>query len=194
MEEKIIEIAERLKGMRDTLDISAQEMADVTGVTLSDYLQYEAGKKDYSFTFLYKAARRFGIDMTDLITGESPHLSGFSIIRKGEGLPIERRKGFKYQNLAYLFKRRIAEPFLVIAKYDPETAAAPIAMSSHAGQEFDYILSGSLRVQIGDNEVVMREGDTIYYDSGTKHGMVAIDGDCTFMAVVLDDQKQNLVK
>lgn len=189
MEEKIMEIAERLKGMRDVLDISAQEMADVTGVPLEDYLQYESGARDYSFTFLYKAANRFGIDMTDLITGESPHLSGFSIVRKGEGLPIERRKGFKYQNLAYLFKERIAEPFLVLAKFDAASVDEPIATSSHPGQEFDYILSGAMRVRIGENEAILREGDTIYYNSGTKHGMVAIDGDCTFMAVVMNEQK-----
>lgn len=190
MEEKIMAIAERLKGMRDVLDISVQEMADVTGVALEDYIQYESGLKDFSFTFLYKAANRFGIDMTDLITGEFPHLTGFSIVRKGEGLPIERRKGFKYQNLAYQFKERIAEPFLVVAKYDEISAKGPIPMSSHAGQEFDYILSGSMRVKIGENEAVLREGDTIYYNSGTKHGMVATDGDCTFMAVVMNEKNK----
>ena len=189
MEEKIMAIAERLKGMRDVLDIGVQEMADATGVSPEDYLGYESGAKDFSFTFLYKAAHRFGIDMTDLITGESPRLSGFSIVRKGEGLPIERRKGFKYQNLAYQFKERIAEPFLVVAKYDADTTGAPVPMNSHAGQEFDYILSGSLRVRIGENEAVLSEGDTIYYNSMTKHGMVAIGGDCTFMAVVMDEQK-----
>lgn len=190
MEEKIMAIAERLKGMRDVLDISVQEMADVTGVALEDYIQYESGLKDFSFTFLYKAANRFGIDMTDLITGESPHLTGFSIVRKDEGLPIERRKGFKYQNLAYQFKERIAEPFLVIAKYDEISAKGPIPMNSHAGQEFDYVLSGSMRVKIGENEAVLREGDTIYYNSGTKHGMVAMDGDCKFMAVVMNEKNK----
>ena len=188
MEDKILAIAERLKGMRDILDISVQEMADVTGVSQEDYLQYESGAKDFSFTFLYKAANRFGIDMTDLITGESPRLSGFSIVCKGEGLPIERRKGFKYQNLAYQFKERIAEPFLVVAKYDANAIGAPIPLSSHPGQEFDHILSGTMRVRIGDHEAVIREGDTIYYDSGIKHGMVAVDADCTFIAVVMNER------
>ncbi len=188
MEEKIIEIAQRLKGMRDVLDIGAQEMADVTGVSLEDYSTYESGEKDFSFTFLFKAANRFGIDMTDLITGESPHLSGFSIVRKGEGLPIERRRGFKYQNIAYLFKSRISEPFIVEAKYEKANADAPLQLNSHPGQEFDYILSGSLRVKIGDNEVILNEGDTIYYNSGIKHGMVAMSGDCTFMAVVMNEK------
>jgi len=189
MEEKIMAIAERLRGMRDTLEISAKEMADATGVQLEDYIQYESGSKDFSFTFLYKAANRFGIDMTDLITGESPHLSGFSIVRKGEGLPIERRKGFKYQNLAYRFKERISEPFLVVAKYDADASLPDIPMSSHEGQEFDYVLSGSLHVNIGGNEAVLYEGDAIYYNSGIKHGMVAVDGDCKFMAVVMNEKK-----
>lgn len=189
MEEKIIAIAERLKGMRDVLDISVQEMADVTGVSLEDYIQYESGMKDFSFTFLYKAANRFGIDMTDLITGESPHLSGFTIVRKGEGLPIERRKGFKYQNIAFQFINRIAEPFIVVAKANKDDSETEIPLSSHPGQEFDYILSGSMRIRIGLKESVLNEGDTIYYDSGINHGMVAIGGDCTFMAVVMNEKK-----
>lgn len=189
MEDKILAIAERLKGMRDILDIGVQEMADVTGVSAEDYLQYESGVKDFSFTFLYKAANRFGIDMTDLITGESPRLSSFSIVRKGEGLPIERRRGFKYQNLAYQFKERFAEPFMVVAKYDVTLQDEPIVLSSHPGQEFDHILSGSMRVRIGEHEAVIREGDTIYYNSGTPHGMVAVDGDCTFLAVVMNERQ-----
>lgn len=188
MEEKIIEIAQRLKGMRDVLDIGQEEMAKETGVTLDEYLAYESGGRDFTFTFLYRAAKRFGIDMTDLITGESPHLSGFSIVRKGEGLPIERRKGFKYQNLAYMFKDKICEPFIVVAKYDPKLFEYEIPMGTHTGQEFDYILEGSLKIRIGDKETVLNEGDTIYYDSSIKHGMLALNGDCKFMAVVMNKE------
>ncbi|MHB1483989.1 MAG: helix-turn-helix domain-containing protein [Saccharofermentanales bacterium] len=189
MEDRIMAIANRIKEMREILDISIEDMAAEIGVSPEEYSRYESGTDDFTFTFLFKAANRFGVDMTDLITGESPHLSVFSIVRKGEGLPIDRRKGFVYQNLAYQFKDRIAEPLLVVAKYDKEKAGEEIALSSHAGQEFDFILEGSLRVRVGGNEEILSEGDSIYYNSGIKHGMVAIDGDCTFMAVVMNENK-----
>lgn len=184
---EIKDVGERLKGMRDILDITAEEMAEITGVTLETYLAVESGDKDFSFTFLYKAARRFGIDLTELLTGESPHLSGYAIVRKGQGMPIERRKGFKYLNLAAQFKKRQAEPFLVTAPYDQQAEQADIMLNAHEGQEMDYVLSGAMKIRIEDHEEVLREGDTIYYDAMRPHGMVAVDGQpCRFLAIVIN--------
>lgn len=189
MESIIKDIGDRLRGMRDILDISTSEMAAVTGVTETEYLAIEAGEKDFSFTFLYKAAHRFGLDLTDLITGESPHLSGYTLVRKGDGLPIERRAGFRYLNLAASFRGRAAEPFLVTAPYDTGAEQCTISLSTHAGQEMDYILSGTLRASIGEHEEIMQEGDTLYYDSGRPHGMVAVGGQpCQFLAIVITNE------
>ncbi len=188
MEKSILEIAERIRGMRDILDIPAGEMAGLLGITEEEYLEYEKGERDFTFSFLYKTAHRFGIDLTDLLTGRPPQLAGFSIVRKGEGIPIERRRDFKYESLAFQFRDRTAEPFLVVAKYDKAAASGPIAMNTHAGQEFDYILSGSLRVSVAGHETILYEGDSIYYNSGLKHGMTAVGGDCTFMAVIVDER------
>lgn len=189
MEEIIREIGERLKGMRDVLNLSISDMAQATDLSEQEYQDIEAGKKDFSFTFLFKAAHRFGIDMVDLLTGESPHLSSYTLIRKGEGLPIERRKGFKYLNLAYTFKDRLAEPFIVTAPYENNAENNLLSLGSHAGQEMDLVLSGRLRIRIGDHEEILSEGDSIYYDAGKPHGMVAVGGEsCRFLAVVMGDR------
>ncbi len=187
MQDVIKDIGDRLRGMRDIMNISAGEMAEVTGVPESEYLAVEAGQKDFSFTFLYKAALRFGLDLTDLITGESPHLSGYTLVRKGDGLPIQRRRGFRYLNLAALFRGRLAEPFMVTAPYETGAENCSITLGSHAGQEMDHIVSGSLRVMIGAHEEIMNEGDTLYYDSGTPHGLVAVGGaPCQFLAIIMN--------
>lgn len=186
MVDMIREIAQRLKGMRDVLDISVEEMAAATGITPDEYRIYESGERDFSFTFLYKSAQRFGIDLTELMTGESPHLTGYTLVRSGDGLPIKRRKGFDYLNLAAMFRDRIAEPFVVTAPYESGAEQSEIVMNSHEGQEMDYILSGTLRVRIGEHEEIMHAGDTIYYDSGKPHGMVAVNGTpCRFLAIVM---------
>jgi transcriptional regulator with XRE-family HTH domain len=188
MEEKIVEIAERIRGMRDILEISVAEMAQETGVSTEEYVEYEEGRKDFNFTFLYKVASRFNIDLTELMTGSSPRLSDFTIVRKNEGLPIERRKGFQYKSLAHKFKNRNAEVFMVLAKYDKESASAPITLNSHEGQEFDYIVEGSMKICIGTHEEYLNEGDIVYYDATIGHGMVAYKTDCKFLAVIIRDK------
>ncbi len=186
MIDMIREIAERLRGMRDVLAISEEEMAVVTDLSVEEYRVYESGDRDFPFTFLYKAAHHFGIDLTELTTGESPHLTGYTIVRSGQGMPIRRRQGFEYLNVASRFRGRIAEPFIVTAPYVEGAETAELIMNRHEGQEMDYILSGTLRMKIGEHEEVLNEGDTIYYDSGLPHGMVAIDGEpCRLLAVVI---------
>ena len=189
MMEEIKDVGKRLKDLREILEITPEELASYIGVDLEDYLAHENGTAGFSFTFLFKASQKLGVDITDLLTGESPKLSTYDLVRKGKGLPIHRRHGFDYQNLAYLFKGRILEPFLVTAKYDPALEGQPIELSRHDGQEFDYVLSGSLTVQIGDKIELLHAGDAIYYDASNGHGMIASGGkDCLFLAVVTNTQ------
>ncbi|HHW22320.1 MAG TPA: helix-turn-helix transcriptional regulator [Clostridiaceae bacterium] len=189
MEDKIIEIAERIRGLREDFGIPVAEMAQLVEVSEEEYLQYEEGKRDFSFTFLYKVANRLSLDISELITGSSPTLSVYTHVKKGKGLSIQRRKGFKYQSLAYLFRNRNAEPFLVEVPYDEDADKSEIVQRSHDGQEFDYILSGSLKVKIDDHEFIMEAGDSVYYDASHRHGMVATNGEsCLFLAVVIKDQ------
>lgn len=186
MEEKLLEIAARIKELREILGITPEEMAGITGVKKEEYLIYEEGRKDFPFTFLYNSAKRFGVDISELLTGESPRLSLFNLVRKGEGLRISRRKGFSYQNLAYLFKNRMAEPYIVDAVYREDEQLSPISLNMHEGQEFDIVLKGSLKMQIDDHEFYLNEGDSVYYNSSHPHGMIAANGkDCKFLAIVI---------
>ena len=189
MEPKIVEIAERVASMRDLCGFTTEEMAEVTGVSLTDYKLFESGKKDFSFTFLYKCAEKFGIDFVELLTGENPHLTEFTVVHNGNGLPIKRRQGFEYYHLASNFKKKIAEPFLVKSPFRPEEQKIPILLSSHKGQEFDYIISGSLRFVLEDHTEDLIAGDSVYYDSGKKHGMIATSKEgCVFLAIVMKDE------
>ena len=186
MEKTIREIAERIRGLRVLMDITPEEMAKETELSLDDYLKLENGESDFSFSFIYKCAQRFGVDMMDLLKGNTPRLSSYTVTRKGEGVPITRRKGFSYLHKAPFFKDKIAEPFYVKAGYSQEAEQNEIALSHHDGQELDIILKGTLKVRIGDKIEYLNEGDIIYYDSSQDHGMVASGGeDCEFMAIIL---------
>ena len=188
---QLAEVAERIRTMREITGLSEEEMAKCTGVSKEEYEQCEAGEKDFSFTFIYKCAQRFGIDPTDLIKGVSPTLSSYTVNRKGDGLPITRRQGFKYLNMAPLFKNKTAEPFFVTMPYEEAQQNVAIKLSTHAGQELDIILKGTMKVQVGSHIEVLREGDSIYYNSGTPHGMIAVDGqECQFYAIVLKGSEE----
>lgn len=186
MEPNIAEVAERIKAMREMCDISVEEMAGIVGKTPEEYVQYESGNLDFSFTFLHKCAEKFGIDIVELLTGENPHLSGCTLVRKGKGLPIKRRIGFEYEHLAFNFKDKLAETFLVTAPYIEEDQNSPIRVSTHEGQEFDYILEGTLKFSHNGHVMDLGPGDSVYYDSGKPHGMYATSREgCRFIAVVM---------
>lgn len=191
MEAKILETAKRIQGLRELIGISAEEMAQATNTTVEEYLKLESGEQDFGFTFLNNCADKFGIDIVELLTGENPHLSHYCVVRKGEGLDINRRAGFKYEHLGYRFKNKLAEVFCVKAPYSEEEQEKPIILSVHEGQEFDYILKGKLKVALEDHIEVLSAGDSIYYDSSRGHGMIATGGeDCEFLAVTIHPPKE----
>jgi mannose-6-phosphate isomerase-like protein (cupin superfamily) len=186
METHIKEISERIKGMREMLNIPVEEMANVTETPMDKYLAAENGNSDFTFTFLLKCAQRFQVDIVELLTGSNPTLSFYTVVRKGGGLPIERRKGFEYKHLAYLLKDKMVEPFLVTVPYNREAQDMPLYFSRHAGQEFDYILKGSLKVELDGHVEILNTSDSVLYDSGHPHGMTAMNGaECQFLAIVI---------
>lgn len=186
MEPNIKEVAGRIRALREDMDLTMQEMADATGRSVAEYSAQETGEHDLSFTFLYRCAEKFGVDVIELLTGENPHLSGYSLTRANDGLSIKRRAGFEYLHKAPHFKNKLAEPFLVTAPYLEEEQNQPIHLSRHAGQELDYILSGKMRFAYEDHVEELEAGDMLMYDSGRGHGMIATGGEpCVFLAVVM---------
>lgn len=187
MKDQLVQIASRIREMRDLLEISVEQMAKMLSMSVEEYLRYESGECDFPFSFLYEISRRLNVDVTEILTGEIPRLTSFSLVRRGQGIPVERNKGFSYNHLAYLFKDRKAVPLYVEAKFDISLSESALELNRHEGHEFDYILSGRLRVHVAGHEFVMEPGDALYYDSMYDHGMVAVDGEnCIFIAVLIE--------
>ncbi|HBE76924.1 MAG TPA: transcriptional regulator [Firmicutes bacterium] len=184
MEETIKEIAERIKGLREIVGITAAEMAKELKISVELYQDYENGNADIPASILYILAQHFHVELTALLTGEEPRLHSYALTRKGNGVSVERRKDYKYQNLALNFIHKKAEPFLVTV--DPESGDVPVRLNNHPGQEFDYVLEGTLKIVLGKNEVILNEGDSLFYDSNIDHGMKALDGrTAKFLAIIL---------
>ncbi|MBQ8842920.1 MAG: AMP-binding protein, partial [Ruminiclostridium sp.] len=183
---KIKEMAERIRELRIIENYTPEEMAVKTGITVDEYIKCENGEADLNFAFIYRCADALRVNVTDLIEGFSPNLKSYTVTRAGAGQQIAKAHGMVYHNLAYAFKNRIAEPLYVISTYSEDAQNKPIELTTHTGQECDIVIEGHLMVQIGEHKEVLGPGDSIYYNSDTPHGMIAVNGqDCKFYAIVL---------
>ncbi len=187
MENKIKQIAGRIKELRLITGLSVEEMAARTGTTVEEYEECEAGNRNLSVAFLYHCTLSFGVDMGDLLEGKSPKLRSYALTRRGEGQRIEEAHNMIGFNLASEFRNRIALPLYMELNY--HEGEEPINLVTHEGQECDIVIRGQMKIQIGEHTEILGPGDCIYYDSGTPHGMIAVNGeDCAFYAIVLRNQ------
>ena len=183
MDEQIIQIGERLRGLRDVLDISTQEMADVCGISVEHYEKMESGESELSVANLQKIAKEYGVSLDVLMFGEEPKMSSYFLTRKGQGMSVERRSAYNYESLASGFRGRKADPFIVTVA--PKPIDTPREMNSHSGQEFNMVLEGTMELAIGSKVLTLNEGDSVYFDATQPHGMRALHNkDVRFLAII----------
>ncbi len=184
---KIQEMAARIKELREIQNLTVEQMAKKTDVTVEEYLSCEQGKSDLNFAFIYRCAMALSVNVTDIIEGYSPNLKNYSVTRAGMGQKVAQAHGMTYYNLAYAFQNRIAEPLYVRSIYDESAQNNDIELTTHEGQELDIVVEGNLMVQVGEHKEILGPGDSIYFDSDKPHGMIAVNGkDCVFYAIVLN--------
>jgi len=184
MEDQLKQIALRIREIREIEGITQETLASELGISAETYARYEAGETDISVSVLYQIANRFNVELSAILTGDNPRLHTYALARKGKGISVQRRKEYQYQSLAFNFAHKKAEPFLVTVP--PEADNTPFALNSHPGQEFNYVISGTLNIFIDGHEIVLNEGDSIYFDSGVDHGMKALNNQSAqFLAIIL---------
>ena len=152
---KLTEIAARIREMREICDFSVEEMAMKTDTTTSQYRIYEEGQQDLPFSFIHKCALAFGLDISNLLEGSTAKLRGYTVTRGGEGQTTVDEDGIKIVHLAPRFRNKIAEPYWVRYEYKQEEQDRPIHLTTHKGQEFDYVISGHLKVQVGEKTEIL---------------------------------------
>ena len=180
------EMAARIREMREIIGFTAEHMAKVTGVTEAEYLKVEAGEVDPTFNFLHQCAIAFGVDINALLEGHSAHLSSYEVTRAGQGPVTASETYMEIRNQAAMFQNRLGTPYWVTYKFDKALLDQPIHTTTHAGQEYDLVLKGSMKIRVGDHVETLEEGDSIFYKSSTPHGMIAADErGLTFLAMVM---------
>jgi len=184
MIEQIRLIATRIKELREIAGLSAESFANELNIELQLFMDYESGTIDIPVGFLYKVANKFNMELSALLMGDQPKLHVYSVVRKGKGLNVDRRKQYTYEHLAYNFIHKKAEPFIVTVTPDLEDKA--LEFNSHPGQEFNYILEGTLMIVVDKHEIILNEGDSVYFDSGYQHAMKALNNQTSkFLAIII---------
>ena len=187
---QLMEIAQRIREMREILGYSIEKMATETEVSTDLYNKYESGAIDLPFTFMHKCAKVFGLEITDLLEGHSAKLSGYTVTRRGKGLVTASEDGITIQDMAPMFRKKLATPYWVTYQYSEDLQDEPIHTTTHDGQEFNLVIKGSVRIRVGEHEEVLNEGDSIFYKSSTPHGMIAINGeDAVFLSMIMASDK-----
>ncbi|HKK67938.1 MAG TPA: cupin domain-containing protein, partial [Bacteroidales bacterium] len=117
------------------------------------------------------------------LSGEEPRMRSYTVTREGQGITMERRAAYKYQALAANFINRKADPFIV--RVEPKPEQVKVDFNTHTGQEFNLVLKGCMQFFLNDKEMVLNEGDSIYFDSSLPHGMKSAKGEpCEFLAII----------
>jgi len=180
MNEKAAHVCERIKELREILEISALDMAKETEIQYDTYSKYESGELDIPISALYTIASRLGTDVTVLLTGEEARMDSAAVCRKGKGVQVERYPGYEFSSLAYNFKHRTMEPLLVTLDSSKPSAN----QVSHSGQEFNYVTEGQVKVTVVKTEHILNEGDSIYFDARLPHSQIAVNGKAQFITII----------
>lgn len=176
------EIAERLIGLRESMDLSCEELADQLNMDASLYKLYETGQVEIPMSFLCEISVLSKIDTAVLLSGEDTHNESYFVTRKGKGIPATRSKAYKYRSLAGSFKDAKSTPFLVTV----EPNNNKLVLNSHPGQEFNLVQEGKLLLQIGGKDILLEQGDSIYFDANIPHGMKTVNNQkAHFLAIIL---------
>ena len=179
MNEYIKQISDRIRELRDILDLTAEEVASNIGVSTEEYLAYENGEKEIPISLLYKVASIFKVDPTVLMTGDVPRMDDYTVVRGGNGVKVERYPGYSFSALAFNYKHRQMDPMIVTLSKS-ETAE----LVRHGGQEFNYVIEGAIKVVVGDREFTLEAGDSIYFNPEKPHGQRAVTETAKFLTII----------
>ena len=183
MTEDIKLIAARIRELRDVYGYTSAEVAGKLGISAELYENYEREGDDIPISVLYRLAGLYGVDLTEILTGSTPRLDTFTVVPSGHGINVDRYAEYHIQSLAHNFRDKVMEPMLVTL--EPETHEP--ALVTHSGQEFNYVLSGSIYFLFEEKRILLSQGDCVYFNPAHPHGQMAANGKpATFLTVITE--------
>ena len=167
-------IGHKIKGIRESKNLSVEEIAERSGLTVEQINSIETDQNLPSLGPLIKIARALGVrlgtfmDDSDalgpIVTRAKDREKNSSISFSNDA--TDARKHMEYHPLAQQKAGRHMEPFVI--DINPETSPE-FQLSAHEGEEFIYVMQGEVEIVYGKDTYSLKEGDSIFYDSIVKH-------------------------
>ena len=174
-------IGEKIKNVREMKNISIEDMASRSGLSEEQIKRIEGNEDFPSLAPLIKIARVLGVRLGTFLDDQQE--LGPVICRKEdrentEGIgfsnnAVTKHKYMSYHALSQDKSGRHMEPFFIDIEPSDDT---DFVFSTHEGEEFIYVIAGSVEINYGKNTYILNEGDSIYYDSIVAHHVHATNG------------------
>ena len=183
MNDTFLEIASRIRELREISGYSKEQVAGELGIALPLYESYETVGSDIPISTMYHLSHLFGVSLAEILTGCTPRIDTYCVVPAGKGEKVDRYPGYHFQGLAYKFAHKTMEPMVVTVEpsdKDPE-------LVQHRGQELNYVLEGSIEVLFDGKRIMLKTGDSIYFDPTHPHGQKAGNGQpAKFLTVITE--------
>ena len=179
--EQVREIAKRIAELRDACGYTQSRLAAELGIDEKTYMEYEANGQNIPISTIFQIANKFNVDLAEILTGSASRLDTYHTVKAGQGKEVDRYPGYIYSDLAFRYNKKIMQPLLVTL--DPSDK--PAALVKHTGQEFNYVLKGSMTVTFDGTDIRLNEGDSIYFNPTHFHGQKCAGKEKTVFLTVI---------
>lgn len=171
-------IGDRIKILRKNQKRTLQEIADSSELSKSMISKIENNKTIPSVAALVKIAKSLGTNISNLLEHEGWTKAIFTTLEEAHNKLTVTEKGYSIFPYASGFHEKKMQPFLFTAI---RGEVAPHQLS-HEGEEFVFIIEGEMKMKVGEIEYILKNGDSLYFNSLQKHGITPV----THKVVYLD--------
>ena len=178
------EVILKIRSLRRIKAVTLDQLSKMTGLTKGYLSQIENSTKTPPFSTLDKIAYALGVDITYFfVNSENEQVDAkITVIKPDERkrvAPGGLRRGYGYESLAYKKAGKNMEPYLITVDSQGRS------IFKHDGEEFLYILEGTLEFHFGGEKYILKPGDSIYFDSGIEHSGLALgDGKVKMLCII----------
>lgn len=172
-------VGERIRILRSVQNRTLQEVADKCGLSKSMISKIENDKTIPSVATLVKIAQTLGTNISQLLEQDSWDRAVVTTLEEAEKKLVKTEKGYHIFPYASVYHEKKMQPFLFVAR---KGEVIPHEVS-HEGEEFVFVVAGSMKMQVGDTEYVLKTGDSLYFNALQKHGIIPISEEVTYLDI-----------
>ena len=175
----ISSIGDRIRILRVSQKRTLQEFADLCGLSKSMISKIENNKTMPSVATLVKIAHNLGSTISSLMENDGWAKAIFTARTDAENKLVPTEKGYSIFPYASDYHDKKMQPFLFVAR----KGEVKPHLLSHEGEEFIYIIDGEMKMQIGDTQYTLKSGDSMYFNTIQKHGILPISDVVTYLDI-----------